>query len=113
MAHPYVTRLMLSRSELARHPLRYGAFVLLAAIMSLAFVFYVNERPYGPPYDGCFAALRTLIVLATSGFDINQPRTTTGDFCAEMMLIVGIVYMALFTAVITSRLAASGRRDTI
>jgi voltage-gated potassium channel len=78
------------------------AFLAVAAILS--FVIYIAECDNGPPYNTYVSTVQAVIpVLIISGMDVGRPPATLcGLLCSYLLMIGGILYIAVVTAMITT-----------
>jgi voltage-gated potassium channel len=90
---------------MACHPLMTatGLALLLAIIFSC--IFYLFERPYAtPPYDTYVSTIKQIPILIMSGYDVEPPQSTAALICSYILMIIGIVYVTLFTGVVATLL---------
>jgi len=103
MRRRLTTRLLILLHRVVRHPLLVSTTLFVVVSLGLAFEIHLAERDQGPPYDTFSSTLKGIIpVLIISGMDVPQPQTLAGLLCSYLLMILGVVYIAVLTAAITT-----------
>ena len=107
-AHPHAMRI------LSRKPLTTGraAWIIawvtvLMTIISGVLIHLTDKQNYPGIGDGLWWAIQT---VTTVGYGDLVPTSTTGRFIAALVMVVGIGFLTVITAAITSTFIESGRR---
>ncbi len=103
MRRRVTTRLLILLHRVVRHPLLFSTLLFAVISLGLAFEIHLVERDQGPPYDTYSGTLKGIIpILIISGMDVPQPQTLAGLLCSYLLMILGVVYIAVLTAAITT-----------
>lgn len=101
----WMIRLQIGLRRVTRHPLISVTAMFFVACLTLSYMMYWFEQENGLPYDSYLTTLKNIIpVLIISGMDVPQPHSFGGLVVSYLLMIVGILYIALFTAVVTTDL---------
>jgi voltage-gated potassium channel len=102
--HKTATRLLVLLHRLVRHPVLTVTIAFVIVSLALSLAVYLFERRHGPPYETYFSTLKAVIpVLIISGMDVSPPPESFGGLlCSYVLMVLGIVYIAVLTAVITT-----------
>ena len=107
-AHPHAMRI------LSRQPLTTGraawiisCVTVLMTIISGVLIHLTDKQNYPEIGDGLWWAIQT---VTTVGYGDVVPTSTTGRFIAALVMVVGIGFLTVVTAAITSTFIESGRR---
>jgi voltage-gated potassium channel len=99
---------------LSRKPLTTGraAWIIawvtvLMTIISGVLIHLTDKQNYPEIGDGLWWAIQT---VTTVGYGDLVPTSTTGRFIAALVMVVGIGFLTVITAAITSTFIESGRR---
>jgi voltage-gated potassium channel len=99
---------------LSRKPLTTGraAWIIawvtvLMTIISGVLIHLTDKQNYPEIGDGLWWAIQT---VTTVGYGDVVPTSTTGRFIAALVMVVGIGFLTVVTAAITSTFIESGRR---
>src|SRR6476469_7005070 len=107
-AHPHAMRI------LSRKPLTTGraawiisCVTVLMTIISGVLIHLTDKQNYPELGDGLWWAIQT---VTTVGYGDLVPTSTTGRFIAALVMVVGIGFLTVITATITSTFIESARR---
>jgi len=99
---------------LSRKPLTTGraawiiaCVTVLMTIISGVLIHLTDKQNYPEISDGLWWAIQT---VTTVGYGDLVPTSTTGRFIAALVMVVGIGFLTVVTAAITSTFIESGRR---
>lgn len=107
------TRSLLIIRHIARHPARYATIAIAGILVSLSLLLSAFEKPYGGSYATYASAVKAVIILLLSGFDVDTPASTGGLLCAYAMLVVGLCYVTTMTGLIAVGLLENRLRHGI
>ena len=107
-ANPRLLNLVQGKPLTARRAARIIASVTLSlTIISGVLMHFTDEKTYTNIGDGMWWAIQT---VTTVGYGDLVPRSTAGRLLAAFVMLVGIGFLTVITAVITSEFIESGRR---
>lgn len=100
MATRFVTYTAFGR--VIRHPLPTITGLTLVIAFTLSLIFHSFEPDYGGESGGYLSSLKNIVILVLSGYEIDQPESVVALVCSYLLVVLGIVYIAVFTAVIAA-----------
>jgi voltage-gated potassium channel len=107
-ANPRLLNLVQRKPLTARRAARIIASVTLSlTIISGVLMHFTDEKTYTNIGDGMWWAIQT---VTTVGYGDLVPRSTAGRLLAAFVMLVGIGFLTVITAAITSEFIESGRR---
>jgi voltage-gated potassium channel len=107
-AHPRAMNI-LSRKPLttARAAWIIASVTVSMTIISGVLIHFTDKKNYPDIGDGLWWAIQT---VTTVGYGDLVPTSTTGRFVATLVMVVGIGFLTVITAAITSAFVESARR---
>ena len=98
--------------RIVKHPLVAATVLCVSLASTLSFVFYHYEKnnPNGE-FDTYPKTVQQILKLILSGFDAAPPESSVAIACSYFLVLVGIVYIGLFTALITAEIVAIKGRE--
>ncbi|MCW2997446.1 MAG: Ion transport 2 domain protein [Solirubrobacterales bacterium] len=98
-----------ARAIAARHVLRYltGA-TLLFSLASGVLVWLIDRRDFHTLGDAMWWAI---VTLATVGYGDIVPHTAWGRVVGSVVIVVGVTFLSILTATITSYLVSAGQEQ--
>ena len=107
-AHPRAMNI-LSRKPLttARAAWIIASVTVSMTIISGVLIHFTDKKNYPDIGDGLWWAIQT---VTTVGYGDLVPTSTTGRFIAALVMVVGIGFLTVITATITSTFIESARR---
>lgn len=102
MARQFIVKIHLFLRRLVRHPLLSATAAVLLAAVLFSFIFYLSEHDNGPPYDSFFGTMRSIPILIMSGYDVEPPKSLVALLCSYLLMLLGIVYVTIFTAIVAT-----------
>jgi voltage-gated potassium channel len=107
-ANPRLLNLVQGKPLTARRAARIIASVTLSiTIISGVLMHFTDEKTYPNVGDGLWWAIQT---VTTVGYGDLVPRSTVGRLLASFVMLVGIGFLTVVTASITSEFIESARR---
>ena len=107
-ANPRLLNLVQGKPLTARRAARIIASVTLSiTIISGVLMHFTDEKTYPTIGDGLWWAIRT---VTTVGYGDLVPASTVGRLAAALVMVVGIGFLTVVTAAITSAFIESARR---
>jgi len=107
-ANPRLLNLVQGTPLTARRAARIIASVTLSiTIISGVLMHFTDEKTYPNIGDGLWWAIQT---VTTVGYGDLVPASTTGRLVAALVMVVGIGFLTVITAAITSAFVESARR---
>jgi len=107
-ANPRLLSLVQGTPLTARRAARIIASVTLSiTIISGVLMHFTDEKTYPNIGDGLWWAIQT---VTTVGYGDLVPASTTGRLVAALVMVVGIGFLTVITAAITSAFVESARR---
>jgi len=107
-ANPRVLNLMQAKPLTARRAARIIASVTLSiTLVSGVLIHFTDEKTYPTIGDGLWWAIQT---VTTVGYGDLVPTSTEGRLVAGLVMLLGIGFLTVVTAAITSSFIESARR---
>ena len=97
------------RAIAERHVLRYlsGATLLLSVSAGIG-IYLIDRRDFATVGDAMWWALQT---LSTVGYGDVVPHTAWGRVLGSLVIVLGITFLSVLTATITSAFVRAGQGD--